>query len=127
MVEMKYRLDSVRKNRTRLRRKFITTPPKKKKPIQRKRKSNWLFPLLVFVAWLSLVLGIIYLATRHPTIEHRSVDLLYQPMLPLVPPLPKEEKPKPRILGKDSRYCYPARSNGGYYNECNWVCKGKFC
>lgn len=123
LIEMKYRLDSVRKNRTRLRRKFIATPPKRRKPVARKRTINWLPLLFVFVAWLSLLLGMIYLAflgneIQKMRVEYRPWEELYDPSIPLIPPLSKEEKPKPRILGKETKDCYTARRGAHYYTEC---------
>ena len=123
---MKYRLDSARKNKTRLRRKFITTPAKKKPTRQRKRKTNWLGVILSGWCLVSIV-GLAYLYTKEPKVEYRTTLLMEQPTIPLIPPLSsepkiviKEVKSKPKIIRKDTSNCYMARRDGQYFMDCNW-------
>jgi len=129
---MKYRLDSVRKNKTRLKRKFLASPPKKKAPVSRRKNQTWLLPAIIVVLIL-LNAAIMFFAHNSAPQEKTIIKETIRETIKEVPQMPviKEEpvirKPKPKVLKKDTKNCYPAVKNGRYYNECNWICKGKGC
>jgi hypothetical protein len=123
---MKYRLDSARKNKTRLKRRFITSPPKKKTKRIPRRTSKWNIGLVLWYGMFAILVGLIiylHIYTRPPVVEYRTKVLMEQPQIPLVPPLPPsflQKEKAPKVIKKDTSNCYQARRNGVYYTDCNW-------
>jgi hypothetical protein len=121
---MKYRLDSVRKNKTRLKRKFLASPPKKKAPVSRRKNQTWLLPAIIVVLIL-LNAVVMFFAHRSAPQEKTIIKETIRETIKEVPQVPviKEEpirKPKPKVMKKDTSNCYQARRNGVYYTDCNW-------
>lgn len=125
---MKYRLDSVRRNKTRLKRRFLMTPPVKKQRPPRKKK--WSF-LPVFVVLSYLLIGVSYFWQQKVS-EQKIYQLKEEIAFAHAANLVMKEEPQPQKVvvkevekkvyvtrrGKRNKDCVYSRVGASYSTVC---------